>query len=167
MNNRFLHDVPITWSTFCGSIWSNPVWFHTYFELPCLSSHSWIKSFPSSLSPILLGYSGSDWFWCRNFLRPPPNTTSMPLPWEKSTSCLAVKFNQKHEFQDGDPLIRFLIRFLFTYPSSGLFWVFFRLGYFNFLSGYCDDIIPNIWNDSVIQKFLNSEPCNFETTLTL
>ena len=72
--------VPITWSTSSTLIFSNSVLFQTYFEFWCLLTHSWIRSLPSSLSPFLSGYSGSVWFLCMSFLRPPANTTSMPSP---------------------------------------------------------------------------------------
>ena len=88
-NSRSL-DIPITWSTFSTSISSNCFLFHTYCEFGCLSSHSCIRSLPSSLFPFLSGYSGSVWFRCMSSLRPPAKITSIPSPYEYSASCKAV-----------------------------------------------------------------------------
>ena len=51
--------IPNTRSTFSASIFSNSVLFQTYFEFWYLSTHSLIRSLPSSLRPFLSGYSGS------------------------------------------------------------------------------------------------------------
>lgn len=83
------HNIPITWSTFFSSILSNWFLFHTYWEFECLSSHSCIRSLPSSLLPFLSGYSGSVWFRCMRPLRPPANMTSIPSPCVYSVSCKA------------------------------------------------------------------------------
>ena len=81
--------IPITWSTLFTSIRSNWFLFHTYCEFGCLQTHSRIRSLPSSLLPFLSGYSGSVWFRCMRFLRPPAKMTSIPLPCGYSASCKA------------------------------------------------------------------------------